>query len=64
MDLAQLIGKKIKKAEQDSDNQLLLTFTDGSTLYIFSGAGYSERISEVTSEWIFEPLDVTYTSSR
>ncbi|MGO9120689.1 MAG: hypothetical protein ACLQPD_24130 [Desulfomonilaceae bacterium] len=60
MDLTKLKGKKIAKAEQDFPNELRLTFTDGTVLFIDSGAGHSERISEVTSEWIFEPLELCY----
>jgi hypothetical protein len=60
LDLTILKGKKIAKAEQDSENELRLTFTDGSVLFIDSGAGHEEQISEVTSEWIFEPLEIDY----
>jgi 6-pyruvoyl-tetrahydropterin synthase len=61
LDFSKLKGKVIANVEQDFDNQLLIKFTDESELLIYSGAGHSEQISEVTSEWYFEPLDVTYT---
>lgn len=60
IDLTVLEGKTIAKAEQDFDRELRLTFTDGSVLYIDSGPGHDEPISEMTSDWIFEPLGLDY----
>lgn len=59
--LAKLQGKTIEVADLCyGEQELRLTFTDGSVLDIDSGEGHSVPLSEVTDEWVFEPLGLVY----
>jgi hypothetical protein len=61
IDLSEIKGKTITDVYLNYDEtEISLTFSNGSVLSIRSEGGHEVRISEVTSDWVFDPLEISY----
>jgi hypothetical protein len=64
MNWSQLKGKIIKEAEQIREDEITIYFTDGSYLMLNSEGGHEIMLSEVTSDWVSDPIEATYIEAE
>ena len=61
IDLSEIKGKTVTGVDLTYDEtEINLTFSDGSSLSIRSEGGHEVMLSEVTADWVFDPLEIAY----